>query len=598
MFQRTRFILLVVGAAAVLLLSLPHAVAHSIVKSTEPRIDSTVHQPPERVVMVFNEPVEVTLGSIRVFDTNGRRVDVGPAEHPPGKPDTVQVALQPSLPNGTYIVSWRIISADSHPIQEAFLFHVGHPGQQDEAVIASILSGQGGARPVEGFLFGVARWVNFAGTLMLAGAFAFAPLVWRRRGLAVRPPEVEEGFSRRWRGVLLTGWAMVLAATLAAFVLQGAVGAGVSFGEAMTPRVLGEVLRTRFGAVNLAKLALVVAAAGLWLAARRAGSIPLVSPRALVPKSLGGAALQAPIPPWFLGLGAAVLVGLLAMPALAGHAGATRPVPVNLVADIVHMLAAAVWVGGLASLLFLAFPATRSLSEDERVRTLAPVVARFSAVAFVAVAVLVGSGVVRGFLEVRALRALFGSTYGLVLLAKLAAFLPMLGLGAVNRYWTTPKLERAAAPEGPPFPLRVLRRLVATEVALSAVVLAITAFLVVLPPARVEAGIEGPFVTDVAVGDHTVEVMVDPNQAGMNMVHLSLSTQEGLPAEAEEVRVLFRMPEQDIGPIEAIAEPMSHGAYLVHGHQLSVAGRWTLEVVVVVDRFTEHRATIEVNVNP
>jgi hypothetical protein len=62
--------------------------------------------------------------------------------------------------------------------------------------------------------------------------------------------------------------------------------------------------------------------------------------------------------------------------------------------------------------------------------------------------------------------------------------------------------------------------------------------------------------------------------------------------------VLFRMPEQEIGPIEAMAMRMSPGAFEVHGHQLSVPGRWTLEFVVVVNRFTEHRATVEVNVNP
>jgi copper transport protein len=432
----------------------------------------------------------------------------------------------------------------------------------------------------------------------MAGAFVFVPLVWRRRGLALRPPEVEERFSARWRLLLLAGWTAVLLATLVAFVFQGAVGGGVSFLSAMSPRVLGEVMATRFGMVHAAKLGLLVAAAGVWLAARRTGSVPLVSRQALVTRSLGSAAVEAPVPTWFLGLGAAILVGLLATPSLSGHAGVTRPVPVNLVADVVHLLAVSTWIGGLVCLLGLTFPATRSLGEAERVRAMAPVVARFSRVAFFAVGVLVASGIVRSFLEVRALRALTGSTYGLVLLAKLAAFLPIFALGAVNRYWTTPRLERAAAADGSPFPLRTLRRLVTAEVLLAAVVLAITAFLVVLPPARIEAGVEGPFVTEVAVGDQRLEVMVDPNRAGMNTLHLSLTTAEGLPGEAEEIRVLFRMTEQGIGPIEAMAMPISHGAFELHGHQLSVPGSWLLEFVVLADRFTEHRATVKVNVNP
>ena len=572
--------------------------AHSIVKRTDPGIDEVLDEPPERVLMVFNEPVEVALGAIRVFDGNGRRVDAGRAGHVAGRADSVQVGVRPDLPEGTYIVSWRIVSADGHPIQEAFLFHVGQPGRQDRGVIASILAGQSGARPVEGFLFGVVRWVNFAATLLMAGAFAFVPLVWRRRVLAQRPLEVEERFSARWRLLLLAGWTAVFLASLAAFVFQGAVGGGVSFLSAMSPRVLGEVMATRFGMVHAAKLGLLVAAAGVWLAARWTGSVPLVSRRALAPRSLGSAAVQAPVPTWFLGLGAAILLGLLATPSLSGHAGVTRPVPVNLVADVVHLMAVSTWIGGLVCLLGLAFPATRLLGESERVRAMAPVVARFSRVAFFAVAVLVASGIVRSYLEVRALRALIGSTYGLVLLSKLAAFLPILALGAVNRYWTTPRLERAAAAGGSPFPLRMLRRLVTAEVLLAAVVLAITAFLVVLPPARIEAGVEGPFVAEVAVGDQQLEVMVDPNRVGMNTLHLSLTTQEGLPGEAEEIRVLFGMPEQGIGPIEAMAMPISHGAFELHGHQLSVPGSWLLEIVVLADRFTEHRATVEVNVNP
>ena len=578
------------------------ASAHSIVKNTDPAIDDVVQRAPRRVVMTFNEPVEVAFGALRVFDSRGRRVDDGTASHLSGQPDTVHVALKPNLPEGTYVVAWRIVSADGHPIQEAFLFHVGHPGEPPEGLVAGILSSQGRAGPVEGMVFAVARWVNFAGLLLLAGSVAFLALAWRRPGtsLAVRPPEVERSFARRWRTAVVWAWVTVLVATLASFVLQGAVGAGVSLPEAFSPSILREVLRTRFGLVSVAKLGLLLIAAGLWVAVRRTSRAPVLSDRPVTePRSLAAAALEPGIPQPILWIGALLAVGLLATPGLAGHAGTTRPVPLNIATDTLHVVAAAVWMGGLVMLLAAAFPATRKLPGGERLRVMAPVVSRFSNMALIAVAVLVGTGIYRSWVEVRALRALTDASYGLVLLAKLATFLPILALGAINNRWTRPRIQRAAQQdEGSPRPLATLRRLVALEVALGVAVLGVTAFLVNLPPARVEAGVEGPFMTETKIGDQHLAVGVDPNEVGTNMIHLSLTTEEGLPGQAEEMRVLFRMPSEDIGPIKGMADARGPGTFVVHGHHLSVPGEWTLEIVALIDRFTEERATVEIVVNP
>ena len=576
------------------------ALGHSIVKSTEPGIEEVVPDSPSRVLMVFNEPVEVAFGAIRVFDTNGRRMDVGEANHVPGRPEAVQVALRPNLARGTYIVSWRIISADSHPIEEAYLFHVGQPGEQPEGLVSRIVSGQGRSGPVEGVAFGVARFLNFGGLILLAGAVAFLTLVWRPPGpwLALRPPEVEERFARRWRRWMVWSWVAVVVATLAGLVLQGAVGAGVPLLEAFSIGILTEVLGTRFGIVSVVRVALLLAAAGLWAGARRIGSVPVVSEPAVGGrKSLAAAALHPPIPGWLLWTGGLVVLGLVATPGLAGHAGTTSPVVPNVGADVLHMVGAAVWMGGLVLLLMAAFPATKGLDDLDRCRVLAPMVARFSDIAVVAVGILVATGVYRSWVEVRALRAL-DTTYGWVLVAKVAAVLPILALGLFNNRWTKPRCQLAAEGRGSPNILGVLRRAVAAEVALGIAVVGVTALLVNLPPARVEAGVEGPYMTETMLGDQHLSIGVDPNRVGENEVHLSLTDAEGLPGDAEEVTVLFRMPDQGIGPIPAEAEQRGHGSFLVHGHQLSVPGTWELEVVAVIDRFEQERATVEVTVNP
>jgi copper transport protein len=593
-------LLTVLGVVGLAVLA-PPALAHSIVKSTEPGGDEVLTEPPTRVLMVFNEPVEVAFGAIRVFDTNGRRVDTGRADHVPARPEEVQVELEPQLPEGTYIVSWRIISADSHPIQEAFLFHVGHPGEQPAGLVSRIVGAQGRSGPFESVLFGAARFVIFAALILLGGAIAFLAAVWRRPGpwLALRPPEVEERFAERWRRLVVWSWVALVVATLAAIVLQGAVGAGVPMAKAFSASIIREVLGTRFGLVSMGRLVLLLAAAALWLGARTIRAVPLAPKGALAERrTLAAAALHPPIPAWFLGGSTVLIVALLATPGLAGHAGTTQPVLLNVATDVLHVIGAAVWMGALIVLLAVAFPATRRLDELDRCRVMAPVVSRFSDLAVLAVAVIVATGVYRSWVEVRALRALTDATYGWVLLTKLGVFLPILALGVVNNRWTKPRCELAARGEGPLSALRILRRLVAVEVALAIAVVGVTALLVNLPPARVEAGVEGPFMTETRIGGHHLAIGIDPNQVGENMVHLSLTDEEGLPGHAEEVRVQFRMPDEGIGPIPAHAEPRGPGVFLVHGHQLSVPGAWELEIVARLDEFTEERATVEVIVNP
>jgi copper transport protein len=410
---------------------------------------------------------------------------------------------------------------------------------------------------------------------------------------------VEERFATRWRQVVVWSWVALVVATLAGIVLQGAVGAGVPLPKAFSPSIIREVLGTRFGLVSVGRLVLLLAAAALWVGARTIRAVPLVPKEALAERrSLAAAALQPPIPTWLLGAAIVVTVALLATPGLAGHAGTTQPVLLNMATDVLHVIGAAVWMGALIVLLAVAFPATRRLDELERCRVMAPVISRFSDLAVLAVAVIVATGVYRSWVEVRALRALTDATYGWVLLTKLGVFLPILVLGVVNNRWTKPRCELAARGEGPPNALRILRRLVAVEVALGVAVVGVTAFLVNLPPARVEAGVEGPFMAEARIGDHHLAVGVDPNQVGENMIHLSLTDDEGLPGHAEEVQVLFRMPEEGIGPLPAHAEPRGPGAFLVHGHQLSVPGAWELEIVARLDEFTEERATVEIIVNP
>ncbi len=540
------------------------AQAHAIVERTEPAIDAVVDVSPDRVVMHFNEPVEVTFGAIRVYDTLAHRVDNGNVDHVEGDASSVRVGLKPDLQRGTYTVTWRVLSADAHVISEAFVFHVGAPGKKPQGIAQQVLAGQEGAGAVVGAIFAVVRVVSFASLLALTGALLFLSYVWHTSQGEGGPA----AFFVRWRRIAWIAWVALLAATLISLPLQGAQAAGLSLGDAFGWSTLQGVAGTRFGRLMLARAGFLLIAAGLWwwLKGRTVKKDAVV-------EAAGGF----------------IILGALVTTALAGHAGSTSPVAVNVAIDTLHLAAVGTWLGGLLVLVAAALPAFRAEGSP------AAVVSRYSDVALVAVAVIVLTGLWQSFVEVRALHALTGTTYGWTLLAKLAVFVPLVGLGAINNRWAKPRIEAAGAQAERG--ISVLRRLVTIEVALGLVVVAITALLVNLPPARVSAGIEGPYTTQVAFGEDELDVLVDPNQVGENEVHFTVTSPTGAAVAIKEMRVLFTMPAESIGPIVADGERLAKGHFVVQGNQLSVPGRWTLEVVARIGRFDEVRARVPVTVN-
>ncbi len=573
------------------------AQAHAIVQSTEPGIDEVVGSAPERVVMTFSEAVEIALGAIRVYDTNGTRVDEGAAEHVSGDPTTVAVEVADDLPNGTYTVTWRVISADSHPISEAFVFHVGGPGSRPQGIADEVLGGESGGSALGGALFGGARWVSFSSLILLVGGPVFASVLWRRPGQdeLVRSPEVDDAFARRWRKLLMWSWTGSLIATLATIVLQGSVAGGFSLLDAITPSVMGDVIATRYGAIALARVALLLAGGAVFVALARGSGELAFDGGTRSSASVGAAAARAPIPSWLLAVTGLWSLALLVTPGLQGHAGTTEPVAVNLTADVVHLAGGAAWIGGLVVLAFAAWPATKQLGETERAAMLAPVVGRFSTAAMISVAAIVVTGTYRSFVEVGAWRALSATSYGLTLVAKIALFVPLLALGAINQRWLKPRLAEVSSRGGEA--LATLRRLIGGELALAVAVIAATALLVNLSPARVDAGIEGPFTGTVRLGDDNLDVLVDPNEVGANQVHLTAVTPSGEPVRIKQMNVLFTMPSEDIGPIVGEGKKLAPGHFVVQGNQLSVPGEWSFEIVARLDKFTEERTTVSVTVN-
>jgi putative copper resistance protein D len=267
----------------------------------------------------------------------------------------------------------------------------------------------------------------------------------------------------RWswqRRVLLLAAAVALFGAIA-WVMAETASLGGEASDAISPAALWTILsETRFGHACLVRIALLI------LSMIASVSIPRPKRQWVVQVILGGA--------------------VTASFAWTGHGAADLGLPgaVHLGSDLLHLLAAGVWIGALLPLAVLLRRSIRSQTPAEA-RAMQHGLDRFSAIGISVVAVLVLSGVVNSWFLVGPShwRALFTSLYGTVLLIKLALFTVMLMLAALNRYRAAPVLRAALDASGSTRPaLNALGTTLLTETCLALLVLLAVSLLGTLEP--------------------------------------------------------------------------------------------------------------------
>jgi copper transport protein len=413
--------LVLLGTALILLLlaGAGNASAHAALKGSDPADGSVLDAAPKDITLRFTESVSLLQDSIRVVDPENRAVDTGKPGRAGGRSDTVGVTLPTGLDDGTYTIAWRVVSADSHPISGALLFSVGEPSATTAVLPADLTED-----PLTSSLYDITRYFAYGALALLIGVAFF---------LAV----VLGGPSEALRRLLPAGWLALLLASAVLLLLRGPYERGTGVGAALDPSVLRETLVSRPGLALLARLALLAAGALLLVRVRRQGNVR--GRGALV----GGALLS---------------VGLAGTWAAAEHASAGIQVPVAMTSSVLHLLAMAVWLGGLTALLTVLYRAPETLS--------GAVVNRFSRLAFVSVVVLVVTGVYQSWRGLGSWSAFTSTAYGEVLVAKLVAVLLLLVAAAFSRRWTG---RLGEAPAEVPEPVRAGDRAEVTEPAAVAV---------------------------------------------------------------------------------------------------------------------------------
>jgi copper transport protein len=546
------------------------ASAHAQLESTQPDQSSVLATSPRDVVLHFGEPVEIDFGSIRVIGPKGNRVDEGGTHHPPGDSHSVAISLPPHLPNGTYIVAWRVISADSHPVHGAFIFSVGTASGAGRAnALASSLANTKGD-PSVGVTFWLVRFAAFTSLVLLVGVATVIAVIW--------PAGAR---TRRIGRLLWVSWAVLLFCSVAGVAVQGVYASSLRLTDVVRPNLFNEVLHTRFGEVEALRVVLLIALVPVVLAIR------------------GRAAAKGATRLIWIVLGTGAGVGLLLTPGLAGHASTGGDPTLGVALDVLHLAAVSVWVGGLAVLAALLLPGLSDGSRPPDIRSLAM---KFSAYAFAAVIVVVATGVIQSIREVGSFYALFNTTYGVTLSVKVGIVIILIALGAVSRRlvlsgWVGPRIRRRIRSSRPGIGavasvvgtgssgaggrnhLGGLRRSVCTEIAIALVVLGVTALLVNAAPAKQAAN--QPFSQSFNVLGVQINAVVAPAKPGPgNQVHFYVLGRHGQSVAIPELDAAISLPSAGIGPLAIPLFVASPGHFRANDFDIPLAGDWRLKLTV------------------
>lgn len=554
--RRAAALLALLAAAVGLAIALAGpASAHATVDSSDPADGARLQQAPRIVTITFDEPVALgELGYLHVTDADGTRVDTGAAFHPGGDGTKIANRLTPGLGDGTYIESYRVISADSHPVAGIVRFVVGHGS------LAAAPGGSGGdtVNHTTSAIFEVARWVSYAGFALLGGSWLL---------LTIWPAGREE---RRARRIVWSGWGALVLGCLAELALQGPYVDDAGPTHALDWSLLEDTLRSGYGQLHCVRLLLLAAIA------------------VLLGRVLHGARhVRYEDAAWPLAIGVALSFSAT------GHPETTNPRWLSISADVVHLCAMAAWVGALVMLVGAVLPRR----EAAELRTVLPVVSRVAFTAVIAMAVTGGYAAWRG---VGTVDAIFTTSYGLLVTVKILLFFALVALGngarmLIQRRYALPVAyampaggpQVRAAPAGAPSEDREigrLRRSVLVEVLIAGLVLAATAILVSQPRGTEALAAEhrAPVSSTAALGGgHEVTVTVDPGVHGRVTVDVVLSP--GTAAKA--VTGTATQPERQLGPIPLRLRSTAADRYGANKVNLPVSGTWVISLVVTRSQF-------------
>jgi copper transport protein len=528
------------------LLALPSAAsAHAYLVRTSPVASGVLNAPPKTVSLTFDEAVEPRFAIISVTSADGTQETTAPVGRSPANPDTLVVPLRPHLAEGWYLIYWRAISVDGHPVQGAFTYAVGpNPGPAPQFPVPHV-----SATATTPQLL-IARWVMFLSVMVSMGLFALRIAIARPAG--------------RQRALTI---AFGVASTIGLVAIPVYVDVAIANDSLRSVFDLGALVPlyrvTAFGRGYLdLELCFALFTVAAWVALwvdrpdRERRSVAELA-------SITGAGLA----------GAAVLM----IPGASGHAAQTSPRGLSVVLDWLHLLAGSLWLGGLVGLLVLWFAVRGSVA------VLSVVVPRFSNVALVSVLVLLGAGTGATINHMPAVNALWGTGYGVAILVKIGLLTGALALASRNLLRTKPALAAVGAGAEPA--ARLLRSLVGGEAVIVTGAVFTAALLSSLAPPPPSFALQNSALARVGPGrvaetvqqnGYKLEFLVSPNKAAAPDSFALRISRGGQPVRGATVTLALNHLEMQMPQQQYELRETTPGVYARTAPALIMVGKWGL----------------------
>lgn len=500
------------------------AFAHASLIESQPADAAVLGAAPGEFVLHFNEPVAPLV--FKLVSPDGA---IRPLDQTTVIPDGLKIILPKMTAAGTYLFSWRVVSADGHPVGGALTYAVGVQSAGASSLTSSIASTVSAASASAPMLTAVI-WLSRFG-LYLSLFFSIG-------GVAFRAFFAEDA-SPKWINALIVFSWLLLPVALGA---QGLDALSASWDQLGSLPPWKTSLGTTYGMTIGVMLAASIAA---WL-----GNIGLLAGRRVA---------------------SAVAICLLGLAlASSGHAASAPPTWLARPTVFLHAVAIALWVGSLLPLML-------SLHKARGPRLLAA----FSRIVPWVLVVLLLSGLILATLQLPRLSDLWLSDYGKILCVKLVLLTLLLLVAAGNRYVLTGRVEN-----GDVQATRWMKRLIVVEVMLVLLILAAATTWRFTPPPRAQA-ITRSVVSHVHI--HTAQAMADVTlmpQADHRMTaEAFLADADGVPLKAKEVVVRFSDPQDGLEPLEVAMQLGENQTWRTKPFVLPATGRWHIRIDALVSDF-------------
>ncbi|EGI0436962.1 copper resistance protein [Listeria monocytogenes] len=537
LLKRVSFFLIILY---LLIVPVQHVSAHAYLENSNPADQSHIQTAPEKVTLVFNEEIEADFPLIEVKDSSGKQVETGKTSVSKKNNHMVEASLPADLKADVYSVSWRVVSADGHAVTGIISFKLGDTKATFQA---SEVPSSGADLQISS----IQKAILYIGFSLFIGVLVFG------LGLYPRKEQISEKISGRLKKVTWIALALLGVALLIQLFVQTSITTGVSISESFGPSKLAAFLTTKTGYICISEFV-------VWLL------LAIFTVMMFFKKKQWG---------WFALLTESALIGyLIFAKAQNGHAAASADKIVSITADMLHMIAASVWVGGILVLLFV-LPRTGKARK---------VWIRFAIVAIIAVASILVSGLLMAVMNIGQMANLFTTNYGKILLFKIGLFILMALLGLGHYIYIKLKNQQL------PFKTILIELIIGTIIL---VVASVLTNVQTPPPPAPKAFDE----TIAAEGEKAkINLRVEPATVGQNQFIITFTSADGsAKTDFEQVTITTKSTKTDEKSTFQ-AKLANDTQYFAEGLYINQTGKWEITVHGLTKDFTDINQTFTTNI--